>query len=152
MSRLSTLERQLSQLKQRKKSLEQSLSTNRERKRDVESIRSKLQDVVDDSYGGINKYIDKICEDVGDAVTGSLLARNLDASVSASKESGSSVDGYVTSAMEDLEQEIRNVKKKIEQQENELSSVRRQIDNVNDEIWRERKREAEEALNNLLGG
>lgn len=152
MSRLSSLEAQLSRLKQRKKELEKSLKVNRDRKDDIEKIISKLKDVVDDAYGGINKFISEIREEALNAAKGSLLGQHMETSVTGSREHGSSQDGDVSSALDDLREELRKVKDKIEDQDTQLRSIRNQIDTTNDEIWRERKREAEEALKNLING
>lgn len=147
MSTLSNLESRLSRLKSQKKSIESNLSTYRDRKKDVEKIRDKLVDVVDDSYGGINKIVGNICDGVFGAIVGSLFGTNVNSSVTESKEKGSGSDSQVINALNDLRTELSNINKKINNWENDLASVKRQIDNTEREIREERKRKLEEAKN-----
>lgn len=151
MSRLSNLEATLRRLKREKRELEANLRTYRERHKDVKNIRNKLIDVVDDTYGSINKIISEICDDVFEALVGSMFGTNVNNSVSASQEKSSSSDGSISTALGDLNAELSRIDKKIQKWEDELENVRGDIRYVEHEIWEEKKKQAEEALKNLIG-
>lgn len=145
MSTLSNLNSRLKNLNVQKDSLKSSLNIYNQRKRDIEGLIRTLTNVVDNNYGAVNRYASSIANNISGAIKGSGCVVSIGTSVSDGKEKGSSSDGNIVSALNDLRSELNQVNTKINNLNADLTSVNNQVSNTRTDITNEKIRLAREA-------
>lgn len=149
MSRLSDLNYRLSTLNARKSNIISELNMYDHRRRDVESLINKLIDVTDGHYGDVNKYANKIVDQISSAIIGSICVSVIQSDVSGGKEKGSGSDAKIVQALNDLRAELSRIRQKVNSLNSELNSVRSRISSTHGDIAAENRRIAEERARRL---
>lgn len=150
MSAIDDLNRRMNGFQNQRDQIKRDLDKLRRRKSDVASIARSLAQVCNGSFGGINTHITKIAENAIPAIVGLKSAGIIAGQASSDKEKGSDSDARVSSALSELNSEMRRIDSKISSLEAELETVNARIRSTRSDISDERKRMAEEALNNIF--
>lgn len=146
MADLSTLKSSLKSWQNQRDTLEKEIKDLKQRKKDVEKIKSALQRAATNNSDDINRKLRTICQNIDD---GMEYSSSLDFS---GKEDKSTGDGDVSSANGELQKEINDVESKISTKESELDSAKRRISSLRSQISDEERRQRQEKLKSITDG
>ncbi len=145
MSSLSSLHSRLSNLNSQKSILEDKLRIQRKRKDEIVSIINNMNDVSDDNYEDVNKYLKKTTDALDDGIKGNSNIRSIISDMPADKEKYAGGDTNIGLALDNLKTELSQTESRITVLSNDLTSVRSQIISTEHAIAEERRRLAEKA-------
>lgn len=146
VSYLSSLERRLANLKYEKKECERELDLQKRRARKVEDLERSLRWTSDGSFDGVNRFVGNVASTLVDSVKLANVFVTRGAEIGQKRESDISGDPKLSQAMQDISRELNRVREKIDSLQNRIAQLDRAIDSTRDEISREKRRIAMEAI------
>lgn len=140
MSTLSSLESTLRHLQEKKRVAEEKLRLQKQRKKDIERIVSDINRNFNDDINKISKYSKEIAGDVYNGVNGSRNMRVQSEIISDEYEKYPDLDLKLSACLSSLHNELTAVIRKIEELENEIEQLKSQIYYTQDAIRAEIRR------------
>lgn len=145
MSTLVNLNSQLNSLQTQKSSLAHKLNIYKKRKIEIERLIKNLTNIVDCDYENINKYEDKMGDNICNAFTGSGGPSYIGRIIFIDKEKSSSEDGNISGALSCLRTEIQSIDREIDCINSDLRRIDFKINDTKSEISTEKTKLAKEA-------
>lgn len=144
MSYLSDLQWKANNLNAQKSGVENELRKLRSRASEVEKLANNLANVGDNYFYDINKYANRIAENISSAMQGAHGTENVIECVNTGMENSAAYDGKLASGLYELRRELARVNSKIIELESQLASIKSNIWSVNESIRGEQRRIVEE--------
>lgn len=136
---LNALESRLSGLRSNLSTYKSQLDTQKRRRSNIESIIKEMKSVCNNRSDDVNSYLNKIVNQIDDALKGISAVANIETTTTSDKEKDISADNNMNSALSQMQSELDDVERKISELETNINNTNSQISSCQASIRSEQR-------------